>query len=96
MNFIYFFDICAIIDGMEYKFSIAWFVAGFLVTAVGGLFMKYHQWVADNFGGGLGSYDKYKLAAIITTVTGLVFMVNVHTVLLAWFFGMLFGGLASS
>lgn len=80
---------------MEYKFSVAWFVAGLLVVIIGGLFVKYHQWVADNFGGGIGSYDRYKLASFITVGAGLVFMINIHTVFLAWFFGLLFGGLAN-
>ena len=80
---------------MEYTFSVAWFVVGFIVVVVGGLFMKYHQWVADNFGGGVGSYDKYKLAALITIVAGLVFMVNVHSILLYWIFSGLFSGIAN-
>ncbi len=80
---------------MEYEFSTAWFVVGLMVTVAGGLFMKYHMWVADNFGGGMGSYEKYKLAALITVIAGLVFMVNIHTVFLAWFFGLLFGGLTN-
>ena len=78
---------------MEYKFSIAWFVIGFLITCLGGLFMKYHQWVADNFGGGVGSYDRYKLAALITVVFGLVSMVNLHTVVLSLIFSGLFSGI---
>lgn len=80
---------------MEYEFSVAWFIVGFLVVVVGGLFVQYHQWVADNFGGGIGSYDRYKLAAFITVAVGIVFMLNVHTVFLAWFFGMLFDGIAN-
>jgi len=80
---------------MEYHFSIAWFVAGFVVTCLGGLFMKYHQWVADNFGGGIGSYDRYKLAALITVALGLIFMVNLHSVLLYWIFSGLFSGIAN-
>ena len=55
--------------------------------------MKYHQWVADNFGGGVGSYDRYKLAALITVGFGLISMVNLHTVLLAWIFSGLFSGI---
>ena len=80
---------------MEYKFSAAWFVAGMLIVIVGALFMKYHQWVADNFGGGVGSYDRYKLFALITIIVGLVASVNLHTVLLTWFFTLLFGGLSN-
>ncbi|MBI3889339.1 hypothetical protein HY312_02060 [Candidatus Saccharibacteria bacterium] len=80
---------------MDYEFSVAWFIVGLMVVVVGGLFVKYHQWVADNFGGGVGSYDKYKLAALITVAVGLVAMLNIHTVFLAWFFGMLFGGIAN-
>ncbi len=80
---------------MEYTFSPAWFVVGFLIVVVGGLFMKYHQWVADNFGGGIGSYDRYKLAALITIVFGLISMVNLHTILLGWILGGLFSGLAN-
>ena len=81
---------------LMYTFSPYWFVAGMLIVIVGALFMKYHQWVADNFGGGVGSYDRYKLAALITIIVGLVSSINLHTVLLTWFFGMLFGGLANS
>ena len=80
---------------MDYNFSIAWFVIGFLITVVGGLFMKYHQFVADNFGGGIGSYDRYKLAALITIGVGLIAMINLHTVLLGWIFKGLFSGIAN-
>ena len=80
---------------MEYTFNVAWFAVGFIVVVIGGLFMKYHQWVADNFGGGVGSYDKYKLAALITVVMGLIFMVNVHTVILRFIFNGLFSGIAN-
>jgi len=80
---------------MEYKFSVAWFVVGFLITVVGGLFMKYHQFIADNLGGGVGSYDRYKLAAVITVIVGLVAMVNLHTILLGFIFSALFDGVAN-
>ena len=80
---------------MEYHFSVAWFVVGFLITVTGGLFMRYHQFVADNLGGGIGSYDKYKLAALITVVVGLIAMLNLHTVILGWIFSGLFDGIAN-
>ena len=80
---------------MEYEFSVAWFVVGFLITVVGGLFMKYHQFIADNLGGGVGSYDRYKLAAVITVIVGLVAMVNLHTLILGFIFSALFDGVAN-
>jgi hypothetical protein len=80
---------------MEYHFSVAWFVVGFLITCIGGLFMKYHQFVADNLGGGVGSYDRYKLFALITVVVGIVAMLNLHTVILGFIFNGLFSGIAN-
>lgn len=80
---------------MEYHFSLAWFVIGFLITVAGGVFMQYHQFVADNLGGGIGSYDRYKLAALITIVIGLIAMVNLHTLILGWIFNGLFSGIAN-
>lgn len=81
---------------MEYHFSIAWFVVGFLIVVTGGLFMKYHQFVADNLGGGVGSYDKYKLAALVTVAVGLVAMLNLHTLILGWIFSGLFSGITNN
>lgn len=81
---------------MNYKFSIAWFILGMMVVIVGALFMRYHQWVADNFGGGVGSYDKYKLAALITIIVGLVSSINLLPFLLYNFFDLLFGNLSNS
>ena len=80
---------------MEYEFSIGWFVVGFLVVVTGGLFMKYHQFIADNLGGGVGSYDKYKLAALITIGVGLLAMLNLHTLILGLVLGGLFSGVAN-
>lgn len=80
---------------MDYNFNVAWFVVGFIIVLVGGLFLKYHQWVADNFGGGIGSYDRYKLAAVIVVGFGLLSMVNLHTWILSWILGGLFGGITN-
>ncbi len=80
---------------MEYHFNFAWFFIGLLIVCAGGLFLRYHQWVADNFGGGLGSYDRYKLAAVITIGVGLIAMVNLHTFILGAIFSGLFGGVTN-
>ena len=57
--------------------------------------MRYHQFVADNLGGGIGSYDKYKLAAVIMIVVGLIAMVNLHTLILGFIFSGLFDGIVN-
>jgi hypothetical protein len=49
--------------------------------------------VADNFGGGLGSYDRYKLYALITVIVGFLVMTNLHVVILRFLLGFVFPGL---
>ena len=66
-----------------YEFSIGWFFMGLIILAAGIAFVKYYQWVADNFGGGVGSYERYRLCALITCGLGLVVMINLHTLILA-------------
>jgi hypothetical protein len=67
---------------MQYEFSVGSFFFGLLILAAGLAFVRWHQWVADNFGSGVASYDRYKLWALITCVIGLVVMVNLHTLIL--------------
>jgi len=73
-----------------YEFSIGWFFVGLIILVAGVAFLKWYQVIADNLGGGVGSYDRYRLWALITCALGFVVMVNLHTMLLQWFFGMLF------
>lgn len=77
---------------MNYTFSIGSLFIGFVILLAGVAFVRFHQWVADNFGSGVASYDRYKLYAFLTCALGLIVMVNLHTMLLTWFFGMVFGG----
>ena len=67
---------------MDYEFSLTSFFIGLLILAVGIAFVRFHQWVANNFGNGISSYDRYKLYAFITCVLGIVVMVNLHAVIL--------------
>ena len=76
---------------MTYEFSIGWFFAGLLVLAAGIAFVKWHRVIADNLGGGVGSYEKYKLWAFITCGTGFLVMLNLHTLILTWIFSLVFG-----
>jgi uncharacterized membrane protein YidH (DUF202 family) len=75
---------------MEYEFSVGSFLIGLLILAAGVAFVRWYQIIADNLGGGVSSYDRYKLWAFITCGIGLIVMLNLHTMILTWFFGMLF------
>ena len=67
---------------MNYEFSLASFFIGLIILAVGIIFVRFHQWVADNFGNGTSSYDRYKLYALLACGVGLIVMVNLHSVIL--------------
>ena len=67
---------------MTYEFSLASFFIGLLILAAGVVFVRFHQWVANNFGNGVSSYDRYKLYAFLACGIGLVVMVNLHVVIL--------------
>ena len=75
---------------MQYEFSVGSFFFGLVILAVGVAFVKWYQPVADNLGSGVVSYDRFKLAAFITCGLGFIVMVNLHTMLLTWFFSTLF------
>ena len=75
---------------MEYEFTFGSFFVGLLILAVGVAFVRWHQTIADNLGSGVSSYDRYKLWALITCGVGLIVMINLHTMILVWFFSMLF------
>jgi hypothetical protein len=78
---------------MTYEFSIASFFIGLIILGAGVAFVRWHQVIADNFAGGVSSYDKAKLWAFITCGVGLLVMLNLHTMLLKAFFSLLFPGI---
>ena len=82
-----------ILKHMNYEFSLGSFFFGLMIIIAGAVFMRFHQWVADNFGGGLGSYDRYKLYALITVIVGFLVMTNLHVVILRFLLGFVFPGL---
>ncbi len=67
---------------MNYEFSLGSFFVGLLILIAGVVFVRFHQWIADNFSSGTNSYDKFKLYALIACGLGLIVMVNLHTVIL--------------
>jgi hypothetical protein len=75
---------------MQYEFSVGSFFVGLVILALGVLFVRFYQKIADNFGGGVVSYERYKLWAFIACGLGVIVMLNLHAMLLSWFFGMLF------
>jgi uncharacterized membrane protein len=77
---------------MQYEFSIGSFFVGLLILIGGVAFVRWHQWVADNFGSGVMSYDRYKLAAFIACGLGLIVMINLHATLLLWLVGLFIPG----
>jgi hypothetical protein len=77
---------------MEYHFSWLWFFVGFAVIAVGVIWLRFYKQVADNLGSGVASYDRYKLAALITCGVGILMLFNLHTMILEWLAKTIFGG----
>lgn len=75
---------------MEYHFSFGWFFIGIIVLILGVAFARWYQWVADNFGSGVGSYERYRLYALLTCVLGFFVCLNLHTFILGWFFSLIF------
>jgi hypothetical protein len=75
---------------MTYEFSIGSFFLGLVILAAGIAFVKWHQVIADNMGGGVSSYDKYKLWAFITCGVGFMVMLNLHIMILTWVFSLVF------
>ncbi len=75
---------------MEYTFSWSAFFAGMVIMIIGAIFTVYHQKVADNLGGGVADYEKYKLAGIIACAVGLLVMLNLVNLILYFLIGSLF------
>ena len=73
-----------------YEFSVGSFFLGLKILAAGVTFVKWHQVIADNLGGGVSSYDRYKLYAFITCGVGLIVMINLHAVILTWVVRLIF------
>ena len=57
-------------------------VAGLVIAAIGGAIVFFYKPIADNLVNGVSSYDKVKLAGIITVVVGFIITANLHTFLL--------------
>jgi hypothetical protein len=76
---------------MIYTFSWGWFFIGIIVLAASVALTVWYRVIADNFGNGVSSYDRYRLWGLIGCGLGFIVMLNLHTYLLVLFFSQLFG-----
>ena len=73
-----------------YTFSVSALVWGILIMALSAVFIRFHRKLADTFGGGVGSYERYKLWGLIGVGVGVLMMFNIPLFLLRLFFGIFF------
>ncbi len=78
---------------MDYEFSISSFFFGILILAAGILLVRFHAWAADNFAGGVSSYERFKLFGVLACALGLIVMINLHTLILEALVGAIFPGI---
>lgn len=78
---------------MEYSFSLKWFIIGIIVTLAGLALTRFFKQASDNFGAGLATYNKFRLAGIIVTSVGILMVFNLHTLLLDFIAHVIFGAL---
>ena len=77
---------------MQCEFSIGSFFVGLIILLIGVIFTRWHQVIADNLGSGVSSYDRFKLVGLLACLLGFIVMLNLQTLILGWFFGLLFPG----
>jgi hypothetical protein len=75
---------------MDWNFSFGWFFLGVIILAAGTAITVFYQKIADNIASGVSSYEKVKLAGIITAVIGFLIMANLHTLILSLFVNLVF------
>lgn len=76
---------------MTYTFSWGWFLIGFIVLLGSGALTAWYRPVADNFGSGPASYDRFRLWGVIGCGIGFILMLNLHTLILTAIFSQFFG-----
>ena len=70
---------------MYWEFSFGWFIAGILIMIAGVLVVRFHRQISDNLVNGFSSYEKVKLAGLIISGIGFIFMTCLHTTLIRLF-----------
>ena len=66
------------------SFSIGTFVFGVIITILSAIFVGYHRNIADNLGGGVADYERYKKWGLIAVAVGIIVMLNLHRFILGF------------
>lgn len=67
---------------MYWQYQFGWSLAGFIIMVAGVLIIRFHKQIADNLAGGVTNYDKIKLAGLIISAIGFIFLTCFHTTLI--------------
>ncbi|MBR6169066.1 hypothetical protein IKQ74_03940 [Candidatus Saccharibacteria bacterium] len=71
-------------------YNIGYLFGGVALLAIGTAIVVYHQKIADNFAGGVSSYNKVKLAGLGVCLLGIIFISNLHVFIIRAIFHLLF------
>ena len=66
-------------------YDIGYLFGGIALLVAGILIVVYHQKIADNLAGGVNSYNKVKLFGLGACVLGIIFIANLHILILRLF-----------
>ncbi|MCL1876560.1 hypothetical protein FWF74_00755 [Candidatus Saccharibacteria bacterium] len=75
-----------------YEFSWMWFFIGIVFVAVGIVIVRFYKQAADNLSYGPSSYRNFQIAALILCGLGILFIFNLHNLILGFLFNLIFGG----
>ncbi len=67
---------------MYWEFQPVWCIVGLIAMVVGVLVVRFHKQICDNLAGGVANYEKMKLAGLIISAIGFIFMTCLHTTIL--------------
>ena len=67
------------------KFSFGTFILGVALTILSALFVGYHRQIADNLGGGVSDYQRYKKWGVVVLGISILVMLNIHRIIFGIF-----------
>jgi len=63
---------------MDYTFDIFSLFAGLFIILLGIVFIKWYKQISNFFGLGVTGYEKFRLAALIVCIIGILVSINMH------------------